>query len=190
MAFFQKNWLKFAFGFLVILILIFTLMIVGGKKPASSTPVANKTTAGIKTQIEKMLVANDPNFKTNTGVLPTSKFYFLKIWGEKIVGLGKSGNNKLAYEIKLEQKRLAEVYLLFNQGKMNLADKSLKEYLSIAKQIDTQNTAKYAVEVTRNYTTLSLLSMINTKGESRLLEQARQLSFQIAMKNAPKEVKK
>lgn len=188
MNFFKKNWLILSIIFLFVLAIIFMLATMSKKpnNPAPTNAPISKNSDAIVLQIENFLEVNDQNFATNTGTLPDSPFYFIKVWKENVGGWSKTGDAKLGYEVKLSQKRLAEVYLLMGKSKNLLVDKALKRYLGNITQIDTQNTAKYGVEITRNYTLLSLMSQLDLSGQSTLLNEAKDKTYDVAIKNAPK----
>ncbi len=118
--------------------------------------------------IDKSLNLGGHDFRNNPGLLPDSKIYFLKNWGEQIKLFFLWGDSKNLYLADLGQRRLIEFYLMTFSGKKTEAEKSLKNYTKIITKLNSTNLSvdlrdqKTLVHYGTNYALIELLKKSNS----------------------------
>lgn len=75
------------------------------------------------------------NINLQVGLLPNSKFYFLKPIGETIASWFMWGDKKTAYLTGLSQKRLIEAYQMAKINRLDLANTSIDRYSQLLKKM-------------------------------------------------------
>lgn len=90
--------------------------------------------------IEELLVMANPG-AMKIKILPSSFFYGLKTTYQGFIGLFMTKNKKAAYQAKLMNERLAEVYLVSKNDSKGV-DKAIKAYISLAKAKSIRNVVK------------------------------------------------
>lgn len=111
----------------------------------------------------RILGQKDENFQKNIGLLPDSKFYFIKKAKEKVASWFKFGDSKTKYLVNLSQKRLIEFYIMQQKGNNEKSSQVLRSYVNLIQKMENKNIDNFVSDLVWNLGVLNSLSKVVPK---------------------------
>jgi hypothetical protein len=118
----------------------------------------------------RLISQKDENYQKNIGLLPDSKFYFLKKTKETVASWFKFSDNKTKYMVNLSQKRLIEFYIMQQKGNNEKSSMALISYINLIKKLEDKNIDAFIKDLAWNMGVLNSLSKFVPKNLDKYSE--------------------